>query len=246
MFDDFWDPIPRPKSGDAGIYDRWSSYLNGSVWDKDASPFRISIKELIRQAEASVHWEESLGKLPKTPELTVTNFCKWIYSFYSPPPRLAQLEEGKKVEITVDTFFLRRNLNVYIERGWSVCYRDTFDNSIDSLKIDALRIKGSALYGKPDIVFKHEDSGDIIIVERKASQSTMPSDSWPNVRAQLWCYSKANVFLNAPNIMLVAEAWRQSKNGAIAPNGVVTWNSQDSDLNQSMQELFEIYRRRFH
>lgn len=102
-----------------------------------------------------------------------------------------------------------------------------------------------AIWGRPDIVFRKISNGDIVIVERKASQRQMPSDSWPSTRAQLWCYAHADLFSVAPRITLVAEAWRESDTGTVYSNGVVTWDSKDIKLTHDIIALFDIYNRQF-
>jgi hypothetical protein len=46
------------------------------------------------------------------------------------------------------------------------------------------------MFGKPDLVFREKRSGRILIVEIKATEADIYADGWPNLRAQLWAYSK--------------------------------------------------------
>lgn len=237
--------LDLPELGDGGRSDHWSSYLNGSPWTKGASPFRIPMRDLIRRAGLELHWRESCGEPPCPPRVRVTDFSKWIFDLYDPGPRMEQLKAGQHVEAAVDTLFVRKTNAVYLASGWELLYRDPLDGSVEALQITSLKIAGNSLWGRPDIVFRNKRSGDVVIVERKASQRPMPSDSWPNARAQLWCYAHADLFATALRITLVAEAWRLGHTGEVYSNGVVTWDSRDSLLNQDISSLFAIYRRQF-
>jgi hypothetical protein len=103
-------PLPRPPWGDGSSSDHWSSYLHGSPWPKEASPFRIPMRELIRRAELELHWRESDGELPLVPKVRVTDFAKWIFELYDPGPRPEQLAAGRRIEAAVDTYSLRQSL----------------------------------------------------------------------------------------------------------------------------------------
>lgn len=203
------------------------------------------MRDLIKRAGLEQFWRESDGELPLPPRVRVTDFSKWIFDLYDPGPRAEQLEAGQRIEAAVDTLYIRQNSTVYIANGWQLLYRDPLDETVKPLKISALQVADQPLWGRPDIVFRNRSTGDIIVVERKASQRRMPSDSWPNARAQLWCYAQADLFIDAPRITMVAEAWRQSHTGAVCSNGVVTWDSHDSVLNNDMGALFAIYQRQF-
>jgi hypothetical protein len=125
------------------------------------------MNEIIRQAELAVYWRESDRQLPLPPRVRVTDFTKWIYSFYDAGPRSAQLEAGKRVELAVDTHWIRRNLTVFVETGWRLRYRDPLDGSVAPLKISALTVGGQPLWGRPDIVFEHTESGSLVIVRKE-------------------------------------------------------------------------------
>ncbi len=51
--------------------------------------------------------------------------------------------------------------------------------------------------GRPDLVFKHKKTGEVLIVEIKVTDAEIPDGGWPNLRAQLWAYSLADAFATA-------------------------------------------------
>jgi hypothetical protein len=240
-------PISRPNWGDGGRADHWKTYLAGGRAPSAGLPFRLSVDELCKRAAFDLVTDELNRNGSKAPSVFVSDFSDWVFRLYETGPLQWQLEYGKQVERWVDTLAVRRHLDVFLDTGWELYYRDPLDGTGEALCISSLTIAGEAMRGRPDIVFRNRRTGDLIIVERKASQWPMPSDSWPNARAQVWCYSRADLFsyIDAPRVTLVVEAWRQSPERAIAFNGIATWDSQDAGLNRDMQRLFDIYRRQF-
>lgn len=157
---------------------------------------------------------------PRNPQPTVTAFTDWIYEWQRFPQgtdvdmsidRKQRQERGARAHVDIDLFF--RRLSSANDpaigsdpRRWELVYSDateskTFDSS-------ALRIGVRPLAGTPDVVLRSKLDGSILIIERK-TRTTPPwgirPTSWPDLEAQLWCYSWMDCWCEAPDVILAGE-----------------------------------------
>lgn len=175
------------------------------------------------------------NKPPAKPGVRVTDFTSWIMSLYLDPPRSKSLKAGKKIEKLVSCFS-----KPVSNSNWSLLYKDQLDGIPNLLRISALRVNGEPLRGAPDLVYEQKETGDIIIVERKSHHGEIPSDGWPNLKAQLWAYSYIDLFRAARRIHLVGEVWGYT-NGGITRKAILHWNRNDHRFSQNNSELFKLY-----
>jgi hypothetical protein len=119
----------------------------------------------------------------------------------------------------------------------------------DPYLISSLEIDGRPLRASPDMVFQEvlPAGGDtdkharIIIVEIKCTNAEVPPRLWPNVRAQLWAYSKIDEFSDASEIILVGEVWRVRPDLAMLDRTKV-WRTPCADLDEEGNRLFHAYK----
>lgn len=128
--------------------------------------------------------------------------------------------------------------------GWRLIYADNGDE-IESFTSSSLVVGGQALKCRPDGVFRHHSSGEILIIERKITnkfESQIPEHSYPNIRAQLWCYAFIDEWKDAPKITLMDDIWRRnSSTGEPSPPMKRRfWESGDKVWLES-EELFKLY-----
>lgn len=103
--------------------------------------------------------------------------------------------------------------------------------------------------GSPDLVFRNINSGQVLIVEIKLSKMKIPSNLWPNVWAQLWCYSQIAIAKNAPEVTVTGEVWaegifnlrRRSPVMSLVLRSVVRRNPREAAFDRFFRSLFEIY-----
>jgi hypothetical protein len=168
---------------------------------------------------------------------TVSAFANWIFRIYFPEVDTQRLARGRAVEAEV----ARRHIPIPKHGTWRLIYDGRGDNDVEPYKISSLAILGQPLSAKPDLIFRNKDSNDILIVELKATGASIPKDGWPNLRAQLWAYSKIDDFLDAPSIILASEIWGFSL-PLLLRNRTLRWNAKDFELNSECEELFNIYK----
>jgi len=207
---------------------RWERYLEAASIPDPQTTYRVSHSELVRRAKR--HEPTRIGR-------RVTDFTAWVFSLYCPPPDPQAQADGKKVERSI----AKRLGGAPARTGWELIYQDPLVSRPDPMTISALTIDGHAIYGAPDLVFREKQSGRIIIVERKASNRPIPSDGWPNLRAQLWAYAQADEWFGAPEIDLVGEIWGYGY-GSVSIRGVCKWSLRDRQFCRENAELFSIYR----
>src|SRR5690606_785060 len=130
-----------------------------------------------------------------------TGFTSWIFGLYESRRDARKLELGRQLEREV----VARRIPVPEHSRWKLEYDGTSRSKQEPLSIPSLLVNGQALRGKPDLVFREKKANRVVIVDIKISNAFIPSDGWPNARAQLWAYSKAD--WRASEIILAAEVW---------------------------------------
>lgn len=177
---------------------------------------------------------------------TVTDFRRWVHSLYGGRGGTpAAMREGKFVERSIAKFV--RPLS---HPDWELVCSDPLieGKRPDAKPISALSIGGKPMWGAPDLVFRHLPTGELVIVERKASDKLIPVDGWPDLRAQLWCYAQIDdpVWKEAPAIRLVGEVWRVRSDGKlylrVNEGGLMRWTKGDETFDATNASLFALYK----
>lgn len=167
---------------------------------------------------------------------TVSGFANWIFSIYRRDRNPFALAVGKAAERRITQIRLQ-----YIPRHheWELIHDGTGEAK-HALPASELALNGQILHGSPDLVFREKGTGRIVIVEIKASDAVLPRDGWPNLRAQLWAYSRLNEWRDSPGMLLVGEVW--DERGTLC-RGAYGWNAMDAELDKQNKELFIEYRK---
>ena len=196
------------------------------------------------------------GKPPLwIPEQRVSGFSKWVMDLT--PSRgkdcLFNMLQGIETEKAIFPHFPRpkdytREL-IYNDHSdeWEMIYLGTSENdSAHVFRTKKLTLRGQPLYAKPDVIFRHRMTDEVIILEIKSSPADLPTICWPNVRAQLWAYADidADFMRVAPKIYLAAEVWNPKINGMYLRK-TYTWDAQDEVLHIEAKHAFEIYSGEF-
>ena len=106
---------------------------------------------------------------------------------------------------------------------WRLYYLGRDDERPSPFRMSRLSIGGAPVKGYPDLVLHNENKNIFIVLERKTTyvnERFLPRKGWPNVEAQLWCYSWIDEFQNAEEVLLVGEVWRRGapqKSGKMNP-----------------------------
>lgn len=205
-------------------YKRWHSLLEQGPCGR--YPFRFSYKTLVR-----------LGGFfpPIETGRTVTAFTDWVFRLYKPQRDYVAMKRGAHFEREI----ARKRIRYPQHTGWKLIYDGMNGSEEQALPISELAIKGSPIYGKPDLVFREKKTGRIMILEIKVSERDIPSDGWPNLQAQLWAYSKIDTWKHAPEIILVSEVWSYSY--GVRRRGTIRYLQGDPLFETQNRKLFDVY-----
>ena len=150
---------------------------------------------------------------PIRPEPTASGFSSWIYSLYGHAiGKDEDRERGKEVEQElldrrratfqcIDNKYLRK-----VVSNWALIHNGIEppkDRPLDYLTIDHLRVGGVPLRVSPDLMYQNRALSKVLIVEIKHTKMFVPTNLWPNVLAQLWCYSQIEVARQAESVCVI-------------------------------------------
>ena len=204
---------------------RWTAFLSSKKLI--GSVYKTTHQQLLAQAKL---------KPPKSRGRAVTNFTDWIYRLYIPHRDYAALRQGARVEREIELTRIPLPAN----EKWSLIYNGMGDSLAPALSISELEVDGSPMFGKPDLVFREKRSGRILIVEIKATEADIYADGWPNLRAQLWAYSKIDQWKDVNEVILVGEIW--GYRGGIRRRATLRWIKGDAVFERENAELFDLYK----
>ena len=226
---------------------RWSALLGEAP--SLGVPYRFTHAELMSRCQSATlnrRRRQERGEIIQPRSPTVSSFGDWLMRLYTPVRNDYALWRGLDGERAVvdhrkSLARMKREVPRWEHANWKLVHdgiRGSFDNSFD---IPSLKVDGQTLQGVPDLVFREKRTGRILIVEIKISSAALPSDGWPNLRAQLWAYSKtARWCAKAPEVLLAGEVWQH---GTAEPVRRTTyfWKASDSTFDTECQDLFQAY-----
>lgn len=208
--------------------------------------------------------ENAGRRRPRNPEPTASGFSQWLYSLYSDAygkdqdrerGKLAEQEilaERSRAFSATDNQTMRKRFPDWrlVHNGMNIGK----DEPPRYFEIKELSVGGQALRVLPDLIFENTSSGARIIVEVKHSYMTIPTNLWPNIWGQLWCYSQMADIKSSPSVTVVGEVWGDGthyRGGNRYLRGVdryvylrasVRRNPRASAFDQFFRVLFDIYR----
>jgi hypothetical protein len=197
---------------------------------------------------------------PIDPQPTASGFSSWIYSLYSGAiGRDEDRERGKDVEQEVldrrraiyqcvDNEYLRK-----VVSNWALIHNGVGQPerpSIDYLTIEHLHVRGEPLRVSPDLMYQNRSLSKVLIVEIKHTKMFVPTNLWPNVWAQLWCYAQIESARRAHSVCVIGEVWcdewrrrgrGESNECHITLRASVKRDPRLPRYDRFFRELFEIY-----
>lgn len=209
----------------------WCAYQGKDTYGEFDREYRYANRQLKLLAEIV----DKIESLKRSKGVRVTDFTKWVMSLYLRAPSPSSLVRGKHVERSV-----ARLAKASDNPDWELVYRDPLECLPTALKISSLTLNGEPFWGAPDLVYRNRTTGELIIVERKASDKPIPRNGWPNLRAQLWAYGHIDNFKSAPVITLIGEIWDMVE-GRLTRRAVLRWSQADKEFDAENMELFSLY-----
>lgn len=225
---------------------------------QDAKPpttFQLIPSDFLRRAQEMP---------PKNPQPSASAFSQWVYSLYGKAD--GSDEDRKDGTAAEEDIWQRRcaaagsNNNQYLRNvgsDWELVHNGLHLSGKDApkfFKIDDLRVGKEPLRASPDLIYFNEKISEAIIVEIKYSRLPITTNLWPNVWAQLWCYSQLEIAKKAHKLAVVGEVWgekwsRSSGHGLMRVEGQrlpclrasVRRNPQAPAYDRFFRKLFAIY-----
>lgn len=196
---------------------------------------------------------------PEVLRASASGFSSWVYKLSHDPTRQI-IKEPKHDRKSQSSPFTLRDIPIVanylasvrndeqLSNGWGLIYADPGNDASENFLASELVVGDEPLRCRPDGVLRHETTGEILIIERKIAgviseyRGPMPKDSWPNIKAQLWCYSWINEWANAPKITLMAEVWRRNyTTGEPSPLKEKPFWDREDEMWQDYERLFHLY-----
>ena len=239
------DPPPREPTWQEQREQRWNALLQGQ--GLSTPPYKWHGHTLIQRTELleELGYEPAVRLSKEKRSRTVSGFADWVLRLYISERDPIALQRGIVGErAVVDHKALMRRAKLEIPRwefgGWKLEHDGIRGHFDGALAISTLRIGGEGLLGVPDLVFRERRTNRIAIVELKVSPAQLPSDGWPNLRAQLWAYSRIDRWMDAPEVILAGEVWSPATS-ALVRRATYRWVKGDTALEEECAALFAKY-----
>jgi hypothetical protein len=155
-------------------------------------------------------------------------FANWVFErnnpHWKPPTALAENARSERMKLGVMDHaaverFMRhtwtaKKFSRIGTTGWTLWFADSGHNAMSPFLASRLLIDNMPMKCVPDVVLRHAQSNSFLVIERKTTaKDSVPRNGWPNVEAQLWCYSHIDDFKEASNVLLVSQLWTRIRGG---------------------------------
>lgn len=205
-----------------------------------------------KRADASPYIEhdkllhECRKRRPRRRTSTVTSFTNWLFEVMHPhldeAARAQAMAAGAAGHAQIASSYKLQFPPRRSPPGWQLRFVDYSDGTAQRFTISRLLVNGQPLTGTPDAVLQSNSTGTILIIERKTTTSpNIPAEGWPNLKAQLWCYSWIDEFASAPDTLLAGEIWQRTPVSFGLSRRHPQWRRSDSKFDRECRELFEAW-----
>ena len=201
------------------------------------------------------NWESKAIK-PEKPINKASSFAQWVFTQSNDQSRNQDSitehinkQRGREAHLAIDNFFrmdwARNNLDSESVSDWIIEHTESDARAGKSYKASNLKINGKVLKCSPDVVLRHKKQNKIVIIERKTTfvpAHRIPDNGWPNLQAQLWCYSWMDSILDVDEVILVGQIWRHITREAVSLcHTHPMWKRDDKEFNEKCSSWFKLY-----
>lgn len=242
-----YQPLPWEITWEEQRDQRWKALLDEVP--PQGTPYKATHKRLMQMHQITRarigRNRTGIGENAPVQSHTVSGFADWVLRLYvshrDPLALMAGvIGERAVVDYRSKIDDIKREIPRWEHRGWKLIHdgvRGVFDRAFS---IPSLSVNGVTLVGVPDLVFRERRTGRVLIVELKVSSADLPSDGWPNLRAQLWAYSRIEQWCAAPDVLLAGEVWSNGS-GGLFRRRTYLWRRGELQLEEECTELFKAY-----
>lgn len=128
--------------------------------------------------------------------------------------------------------------------GWELEFVDNKARPDRTFVSSKLLVDDCPLKCVPDVVLSKNSGNELLIIERKTTfvpEPYIPRNGWPNVEAQLWCYSWIDEFVSARKVWLVGQLWHRSRGGVAMCHRHPAWVRSEREHENRCRQLFKGY-----
>ncbi len=199
------------------------------------------------------NWEIT-AKKPTNPINNASSFAQWVfkqskYTSTNPLSEHKNKQKGRAAHLAIDNFFrmewARNNLESDSITDWIIEHTEIDGRVGKYYKASSLLINSKPLLCSPDVILRHKKKNQVVIIERKTTfvpSPFIPASGWPNVQAQLWCYSWIDYLLDVDEVILVGQFWHHIGREAFAMcDHHPMWKKDDKKFNEKCLSWFKLY-----
>ena len=204
------------------------------------------------------NWEES-AKTPENPINNASSFAQWVfresrYTYDSNSlSEQKHKQQGRAAHLAIDNFFrmdwARNNLESDSSSDWIIEHTEADGRAGRYFEARSLLINNKPLNCSPDLILRHKEKSQVVIIERKTTfvpSPRIPPNGWPNVQAQLWCYSWMDLLLDVEEVILVGQLWHHIGGEAFSMCDThPMWKRDDKEFNEKCLSWFKLYGGKF-
>lgn len=194
---------------------------------------------------AALRMAEMFPESPHVRQATnwrVSDFSGWVHMLYVGSTMKGRLWEGTEGHAQVSASrrlgSSKHRVDPPSNKGWTCVHDDLKGTSDQNYSISALTINERPFVGCPDLVFVDSSGTAALILEIKTTDAKLPYGGWPDLRAQLWAYSRIDEWANIPNVQLAAEIWDKS---GTRLRRTYQWSREDDRIQKGGEEMFAAY-----
>lgn len=185
----------------------------------------------------------SFAKPPQTPQPTASEFANWVFEWSVPSLKVASDGSesrrhrkmlGAMTHLEIEQFMRFKWTQDFLighpTLSWRVLFVDDGNDDRRIFFASKLTVEKAPVRCVPDLVLLNSATDTVLIVERKTTsvpEPHIPQDGWPNVEAQLWCYSHIDNWENAREVLLVGQLWRRFRGGVQLCHSHPVWRRSD-------------------
>lgn len=182
-------------------------------------------------------------------------FANWVFE-QSVGKRYVPLKRGRAHRLKLGQI-THRDIELFLKLTWTrtILGRDSesdwvtefCDNTVTpekTFQATRLIVHGLPIRCVPDVVLRRRDNSKYMIIERKATfvaEPHIPADGWPNVEAQLWCYSWIDEWEKADEVLLVGQLWHRTRGGIALCHNPPVWKRSDEEHHRRCMKWFRRY-----
>jgi hypothetical protein len=193
---------------------------------------------------------------PTNPTARPSKFADWVFQHSMSPwssgssnddstitnrfAKKAGVLDHALIDLSIQTTWLINRIGRTSPSDWVKEYVDGFYQKPEPLLASKLLIGDVPLRGKPDVILRNKNDGTVLIIERKTTRRLprdIPDDGWPNVEAQLWCYSWIDKYVDAPDVLMLGQLWRDRQLSSVH----FLWRRSDQNHHTRCRTWFERY-----